>query len=276
MWQWFRRMARAVGLGGLTPEQTRVLARYQHLRQTGLQLNHRLAETLSKSALDEGGRKLGILKGGRLVLESEDQIAVLVDFCIYDVRREGVNAIERYLAASPPPPGSDESVLLEAMRQAHYALLVIESHVRGLGAHVRDLLRDEALFLVDVGFSRTAPVGLILAARVMAPEGIAQTTGAPLPVGLLLGEERAGLLQSLGSKYKGTDFRSLSPQKASELAASIIRTALQRGAAQLIAYAGPRSASVPGRALPPAQSVGRNDRCPCGSGKKFKNCCGAR
>ena len=25
----------------------------------------------------------------------------------------------------------------------------------------------------------------------------------------------------------------------------------------------------------PAQKVGRNDPCPCGSGKKYKNCCGA-
>jgi preprotein translocase subunit SecA len=24
-----------------------------------------------------------------------------------------------------------------------------------------------------------------------------------------------------------------------------------------------------------AQKVGRNDPCPCGSGKKYKNCCGA-
>ncbi|MGH6629209.1 MAG: SEC-C metal-binding domain-containing protein [Burkholderiales bacterium] len=27
-------------------------------------------------------------------------------------------------------------------------------------------------------------------------------------------------------------------------------------------------------ALHPAQKPGRNDPCPCGSGKKFKTCCG--
>ena len=27
--------------------------------------------------------------------------------------------------------------------------------------------------------------------------------------------------------------------------------------------------------LKPGQQVGRNDPCPCGSGKKFKKCCGA-
>ncbi len=27
--------------------------------------------------------------------------------------------------------------------------------------------------------------------------------------------------------------------------------------------------------LKPGQTVGRNDPCPCGSGKKYKKCCGA-
>ena len=35
--------------------------------------------------------------------------------------------------------------------------------------------------------------------------------------------------------------------------------------------AAPRLAIVP----PPLKTAGRNDPCPCGSGKKFKKCCGA-
>ena len=30
----------------------------------------------------------------------------------------------------------------------------------------------------------------------------------------------------------------------------------------------------PGRPAPGAPTVGRNDPCPCGSGKKYKKCCG--
>lgn len=37
--------------------------------------------------------------------------------------------------------------------------------------------------------------------------------------------------------------------------------------ARAAAYAAPEEASVPGK-------VGRNDPCPCGSGKKYKKCCG--
>ena len=28
------------------------------------------------------------------------------------------------------------------------------------------------------------------------------------------------------------------------------------------------------KSLPPSSKVGRNDPCPCGSGKKYKKCCG--
>ena len=38
---------------------------------------------------------------------------------------------------------------------------------------------------------------------------------------------------------------------------------------------GPKSAAKVTIKKAPAQKVGRNDPCPCGSGKKYKNCCGA-
>src|SRR5207244_4376895 len=122
MWDWLLRVA-----SGTRGEHAALLARYQHLRRVALPLNNRLVETLPKNVLDEGGKKLGILKKNVLVLDTEDEISVLMDFCLYDVRRQGVNAIERYLAESPPPPDSDEMVLLQAMRQARYSLFEVES-----------------------------------------------------------------------------------------------------------------------------------------------------
>jgi len=37
-----------------------------------------------------------------------------------------------------------------------------------------------------------------------------------------------------------------------------------------------RSSESAGPRLNADQSIGRNDPCPCGSGKKFKKCCGAQ
>ena len=35
-----------------------------------------------------------------------------------------------------------------------------------------------------------------------------------------------------------------------------------------------KAAGGPAGARKAAKKVGRNDPCPCGSGKKYKNCCG--
>jgi hypothetical protein len=255
------------------------LARYQHLRKVGLALNNRLVETLPKSVLDEGGKNLGILKKNVLTLETEDEIAVLADHCLHDVRRQGVNAIERYLAESPPAPNSDEMALLRAKRDARFSLFAVEATEPGVGVHVRDLLRDETLFLMDVGFSRTAPVGMILASRIMGVEGMYMTTGAPLPVGVLSAAQRRQFVELLKQTADISDFREPSPEQSSHLATTLIRACLRHGAATSVEYREPRSAPTRGRPAPGARSEvrhGRNDRCPCGSGRKFKHCCGAR
>jgi hypothetical protein len=148
-----------------------------------------------------------------------------------------------------------------------------------MGVHVRDLLLDKPLFLTDVGFSHTTPLGMVLAARVMAPDGITMTTGAALPVGVLSAAERLRFLQDVTKLGPNADFRPLSAEQASEMAASVIRTCLQAGAAEHIEYIEPRVGRGPGReqaGLPPARPVGRNAPCPCGSGRKFRKCCGRR
>lgn len=257
-------------------QRAELLSRYQHLRRVALALNNRLTATLPRSVIEEGGQKLGILKQKVITLDTEDTVVVLMDFCLHDVRDQGVNAIERYLANTPPAADSDEMVLLQSMRQARFSLFAVESTEPGVGVHLRDLLRKESLFIVDVGFSHSATVGLVLAARVVAPDGIAMTTGAALPIGVLTAAVRAQFLQGLNSLFEG-DFRQLSPERVSDLAATIIRTCLQQGAAEHIRYIEPKGASGGGRlptAATPARRVGRNDPCPCGSGQKFKRCCG--
>jgi hypothetical protein len=190
-----------------------------------------------------------------------------------------MNAVERYLAESPPPPGSDQLVLLEALRRARFALLLVDAVEAGVGVQVRDLLLDDQFFLVDLGLSRSAPVGMILAARVMAPEGIAMTTGAALPAGVLSSAERFRYLEGVKTVLESTDFHHMSQQKASVLAATVIRACLKHGAAEQIKYVEPGQERGPGsrsRVPPLARAVGRNDPCPCGSGKKFKRCCAKR
>jgi hypothetical protein len=280
MMQWLQRALNPKEPGD-TPasESSELVARYKQLPEAGLEQNNALIEELTKADFDEGGKDLGILKKNILVLDSEDEMAVLADYCLHDVRRDGLNAIERVLRGSPPPAGSDERELLEAKQRAYFSLFVVEATEPGVGIHVRDLLREELLFLVDIGLSVSAHPGVVMAIRVFAPAGIFMTTGAALPIGELSPGQIDELAYGIRGDFNYEDYRNLAPEEARALTASIIRTSLERGAAQRIAYLDPGEMSRPAHALLSSPAP-RHDRrkllCPCGSGKKYRQCCGKR
>jgi len=212
------------------------LAHYQQLRRVARPLNGRLVKALSKRDLDEGGRKLGLLRDGVLVFETEDEMSVLMDYCLHDIRRRGRTEVERFLAQSPPAEGSDERIVLEALRRSWFALVAVEEAEPGVGVRARDLLRDEPLFVTDVAFGGSCQPGQVLATRLTAPEGIVMTTGAPLPVGILWPAQRDALVEGLKARFPGADFRNLTPARAGELAATVIRGCLGHGAARHVSY----------------------------------------
>ena len=144
---------------GTTPDRAGIVTRYKHLRAVGRTLNHKLVQRLSKDVLHEGGRKLGLLKRDTLVFNSEDETAILMDYCIYDVRRKGRNAFEQYLLDSAPAPESDEMVCLRAMQRAVYSLFIVESVIRGFGVAVRDLLSDTSHRCRRYGIWQYGPAG---------------------------------------------------------------------------------------------------------------------
>lgn len=230
-----------------------LLPRYRQLRQAGLELNNRLVKSLSKSVMNEGGRRLGVLDGDVLLLDTEDALSVLMDYCIHDVRRHGVNTAERYLSASPPAEESDERVLLHALRASRFSVFAVEAVERGVGVQVRDLLRDTTAFVVDVGFGTTARAGMVFAFRFMTADGIGMTTGAALPFGKLPKAARAELAEDIRATFDGFDFNNLAPEEASDFAAAVLRTCLAEGAAEDIAY-------LPVNDEPPRRARGKRNK----------------
>lgn len=221
------------------------LPRYKQLRQAGIELNTKLGKTTSRSEMGEGGRKLGLLDGNTLVLETDDEIAVLMDFILHDVRRHGLNPIERYLQTSPPPEGSDEWVLLQSLRRSRFSIFAVKSVEKGVGVTVEDLLRGGEHFLVDVGFGSSAAAGMVFVMRVMEADGIGMTTGAALPLGKLPAAERRRLVKDIRDDFKGVDFANMAPEEAGDLAADVLRFALEQGASQGISYVAPEEVPPP-------------------------------
>jgi hypothetical protein len=254
-----------------------VLAAYNRLRQVRFDLNSTLVETLDKRAIDEGASKLGLLRRGMLVFESEEEMPALMDYCIHNFRDGGRNAARKYLEESPPPPGSEERAVLTAMLKSYYSLFQVLDVARGVGVTVQDLLRGDTAFLADIGFGGTAEKGAMLAARVIPMEGFLMTSGASLPVHApAMVQIRKGLERTFAPE---TDFTRLTPQQEADLAALVIRACLASGVASHFAYAMPGQEPSRRRlagGVSERPRANRNDPCPCGSGKKFKNCCGRR
>lgn len=245
-------------------DRDELISRYRHLRSVGVQLNHKLVGRLSPDVLDEGGKKLGLIKKGTLVFDSENEMAVLMDYCIYNVYRNGRNAWEQYLRDSPPPPDSDEMRCLEAMQRAIYSIFMVEEAIEGLGVILRDFRSDQRLLVVDQGLGSTAKPNLVLASRLLFHDQFSMTGGAALPIGVLPKKERDAFVKVMGLTDSSGEGGEFDP-------APIIHACLMRGASSRVGY----EDSIRSADSPQAESQGpfRNSRCPCGSGKKYKQCC---
>lgn len=215
-----------------------LLNRYQRLRETGRNLNHRLVKQLPKAALSECGKKLGILKGKTLVFGDEHELSVLFDYCLYNYRRNGKSVIDRHLELSPPPAISDERLLVEAMSHSYYSLFLVEDIQTDKGATLRDLLCDETLCLIDIGIGQSARPGMILAGRVLPLADFHMTSGALIPV---QGQEMRRQVMLIVQKFlknKKAGEVLFSPSHEAAFSAQIIRTLLRAGALDTTVYRG--------------------------------------
>jgi hypothetical protein len=266
-----------------TPAHRDVAARYKRLRPIRLDLNNKLVERLSRDALNEGAKILGLLRGGVFVFDDENEMSALMDYCIYDIYRNGRNAVDQYLHDCPPDSESEEMVCLRAMQQATYTLIAVQHSVPRVGCQIQNLFTDETQLLADVGFSKSAQPGVLLATRLLDFGDFVTTSGVALPVGILRDDELNQWKRKLRS---GVNADRYDP-------AELIRACLRQGASSRVRYEeldAPRQSdtgqgiSHSGLSIPPRRALEKrhkskpatNRRCRCGSGKMFKNCCGKR
>jgi hypothetical protein len=251
-----------------------LLETYRRLREVRFHLNNLLVKAIPKKTLEECGRILGFSRKGVLVFETEDEASLLMDYCLYYPEHDGRNLVAKYLEMSPPPVGSGEMVALQAMTLAYYSLFQVVDVERGVGVIVQDLLRDETGFIVDVGFGNSAQRHMMVATRIIPIEGFLMTAGAGLPVDGSVAKRIFKELIRSGFNPETFDFKQITLRQEAEVAAIIIRECRSSGMTSRITYAEPGSPPVLRPGIPEPRRVGRNDRCPCGSGRKFKACCG--
>jgi len=255
-------------------DHSEFLTQYRQMREVRLHLNNVLVGTIPKRTLQECGRKLGFLRKGTLVFDTEEDMSVLMDYCLYDPGPDGHTLVTTFLEKSPPPADSAEMVALQTMTHAYYSLFLITDVERGVGVSVQDLLRDETGFIVDIGFGNTAQRHMMLASRIIPTGGFLMTGGAGLPVDPFAARRISNELKRMKQTPETFDFHQITPRQEADLAALIIRTCRDSGVSSHIAYAEPGSPTRPISSGSGAGRTSRNEPCLCGSGKKFKMCCG--
>ena len=159
-----------------------ILARYRHLRAIGTQHHAAVLEFLSRQAMLDHARRLGLAEGKTLVADSMDELTLAFDLAIYTAKPGRSRAIDRYAKAARLASGSDEAVMLAAMRRSRFSVWRVERPHEAAGLMVWDVLRQSEAWLVDLGLEQSAEAGMALAMRLCEPETFAMTAGVIVPV----------------------------------------------------------------------------------------------
>jgi len=164
-----------------------IIDRYRKFRTISRRHNSGAFKCLSSEALMEQARRLGIARGRKLILNTEDELALLYDLALYARQGGRKRPLDRYASSQRLPSDSDEARVLDAMLAARFVLIRVERRHPEAGLIVSDLMREEEFWLVDEGMESTAPVGFKMATRVYSPDDFHMAAGVFVPLeGVLL------------------------------------------------------------------------------------------
>ena len=168
-----------------------ILERYRHLRAISIGHHSGAMAFVSKQAVLEHAKRLGLATAGMLVAESEAEMTLVFDLALYTAKERRSRALDRYARATPLPPGSDAARMLEAMRHARFSVWRIKQRHEAAGLVITDVLREAEVWLVDEQLEASAPEDLSFAGRICEPDRFAMSCGVVVPVYRELIEEVA-------------------------------------------------------------------------------------
>ena len=162
--------------------RSEILARYRRLRQISKEQHEAVLDIIAPNVLLDWARRLDLTKGKAIVLENGNEMTLPEDLAIYLPRPGRSHPLDRYARVARFAPGSDEAIVLAAMRRARFSVWRIERRHPTTGLILRDLLRGEETWLVDEAMEKNAPLGVEMAARLLQPESFAMTARIIVPM----------------------------------------------------------------------------------------------
>lgn len=170
----------------LPPSRGEALARYRHLREICKRHHSNALKLVSRDAILHHARRLGLADGKFLILDSMDELALAFDLAVHTALAGRSRAIDRYARSTRFASGSDEALMLKAMCNAHFAIVLVLRRHPSAGLIVTDLFRKVELWLMDEGLEISLPVGTAFATRYYTPDRFVMTAGVGMPVDLAL------------------------------------------------------------------------------------------
>ena len=217
------------------PAHTRadIIARYRHLRTISKKHHTRTYDFVSSSALLQRARRLGMSDGRRLMLGSVEQFDLISDLIVYTALPGRSRALDRYARSMPPPAGSDEALVLDAMRNARFGVLQMQHRHPAAGLILRDEARNEEIWLVDLGYEMWMEEGMRVATRYYTPGPFSMTAGVSIPL--------RGRLISQAMEFVPQLLRKKPAQLCDDprFAETLYRTAIEDGVMERVRYVDP-------------------------------------
>src|SRR5713226_1367202 len=165
-----------------TMTREEVLCRYRHLRAISTRHHSAALKFLGRPTIMEHAQRLGLSKGKVLVAESEEELTLVFDLAIHTAREGRSRTIDRFAQTTQFIQGSDEALMLEAMRRGRFSIWQVRERHETVGLVLTDMLRKVEAWLVDESLEATVPNGTAFAGRLYGPGGCAMTSGVAVSV----------------------------------------------------------------------------------------------
>jgi hypothetical protein len=175
-------------------EQTGLIEHYQHLRGVAGEIQSEALSLVRYASMLEIGRRLGVVRGGELILETDSELKLVYDLAIHTARPGRSRAIDRYARNASSQPYSDAERVLKALRKARFTVLRFESPHAVAGAVAFDMVEKREFHFMDVSVGLSATQGDLFIARLVEIDGFRMSCLTSLP---LLPELLAAALERL-------------------------------------------------------------------------------
>lgn len=134
-----------------------------------------LIKQLPPSAFPEAAKKLGLAKVGTIVIQQDDEFAVVYDHCIHHHRRTGKNIIERTAESDTLAD------MLMALNDSFFSVFKVDEINPHLGAQLTDMITGTPLSLFDRSVADNGQKNLLLVGRLVPIDGGYISTGWLIP-----------------------------------------------------------------------------------------------